>query len=97
MATKKVRYNKKADAYVVKTQDASGQSPCIYEVTLAHGDLAIPHGMVTKYDHRQLYHTYRFSPGHSADKNHAICIGTSVSLQEAIDDVRQAWLVGAIK
>ena len=89
--TRKVRYNKKADAYVNKVQEASADQPAIYEITLSHGDLALPHGFVEKFQHQQLYHTYLFQAGHAASREHAKLVGTSVSLQEAVDDVRRAW------
>jgi hypothetical protein len=86
-----LKYNKASDSYVKTVQKATGTKPALREVTLAHGDTALPHGLVEKYGHRQLYHTYLFSPGHAADLDHAHLIGTSVSLQEAIADVRRAW------
>ena len=86
-----LRYNKSSDSYVRTVQKATETKPSLYEVTLAHGDTALPHGLVEKYGHRQLYHTYLFSPGHAADLNHIHLVGTSISLQEAIADVRRAW------
>ena len=86
-----LKYNKASDSYVKTVQKATGTKPALREVTLAHGDTALPHGVVEKYRHRQLYHTYLYSPGHAADPNHIHLVGTSVSLQEAIDDVRRAW------
>ena len=86
-----LRYNKSSDSYVKTIQKTTKDKPALYEVTLAHGDTALPHGVVEKYGHRQLYHTYLYSPGHAADPNHIHLVGTSVSLQEAIDDVRRAW------
>jgi len=86
-----VRYNKASDSYVVKIQGATKTTPALYQVTLGHGDLAIPHGVVEKASNQQLYHTYLYSPGHAADLNYIHLVGTSVSLQEAIADVRKAW------
>lgn len=91
-----VRYNKASDSYVVKIQGATKNTPALYQVTLGHGDLAIPHGVVekgsaTRAGNQQLYHTYLYSPGHAADLNYIHLVGTSVSLQEAIADVRKAW------
>ena len=86
-----IRYDKSADSYVKKIQASTKMQPALYEVTLSHGDVAIPHGLVEKTHNQQLYHTYLFSPGHAADLNHVRLVGTSVSLKEAVADVRKAW------
>lgn len=91
----KFRYNKKADAYVATVQKASRDQPALYEVTLAHGDRALPHGLVKKSQGDPTYRTFMFQPGHAADHDLAELVGTSSSLQEAIDDVRAAWEKGA--
>jgi hypothetical protein len=91
---RKIRYNKKADAYVVKIQKASKEAPALYEVTLAHGDLALPHGLVKKSQGDPTYRTFMFQPGHSADRDKAVLVGTSSSMQEAVEDVRAAWEKG---
>jgi hypothetical protein len=85
------KYNKAANSYVVKIQASTTRQPARYEVTLAHGDLAIPHGLVEKAHNQRLYHTYMYAPGYAADIGHVRLVGTSVSLQEAIADVRRAW------
>jgi hypothetical protein len=86
-----IKYNKATDAYVVTMQRGTRNQPGIYEVTLAHGDRAIPDGYVEKLPGQHLYHTYMFAPGYAGSYEHANVVGTSVSLQEAIADVRQAW------
>ena len=86
-----VKYNKAAAAYVVTIQKSTKNQPGLYEVTLAHGDRAIPNGYVEKLPGQDLYHTYMFAPGFAGSYEHARVIGTSVSLQEAIGDVRKAW------
>jgi hypothetical protein len=89
---KPFKYNKAVDAYVVTMQKPTKNKLGIYEVTLGHGDRAMPHGFVvagTKFD------TYMFSPGHAGSHEHGRQVGTSKTLQEAISDVRKAWEAGA--
>ena len=88
---KPVKYNKASDCYVVVQQRATRNQPGLYEVTLSHGDRAIPNGYVKKLPGQKLYHTYMFAPGYAGSYEHAHVVGTSVGLQEAIADVRKAW------
>jgi hypothetical protein len=87
---KPVRYDKSSDSYVVATQRATRSQPGIYEVTLSHGDRAVPHGYVAKVTENH-FSTYLFAPGHAASYEHAYKVGTSATLREAISDVRRAW------
>jgi hypothetical protein len=87
---KPFKYNKKADAYVVVVHKPAKDRLGVYDVTLTHGDRALPHGFIHKTANRQLYTTYLFQPGHH-DYDHSFHVGQSATLQEAIDDVRTAW------
>ena len=84
-----VKYNKAARAYVVTVQMPTKQKLGVYEVTLEHGDRALPDGFVTAGD--GAFVTYLFAPGHSRDHGRGRAVGSSKSLQEAIEDVRKAW------
>lgn len=85
-----VKYNKAARAYVVTRQKPGKGKPGFYEVTLEHGDRAIPHGYVAAIG-KDLFQTFMFSPGHSGSYEHATKVGQSTTKQEAIEDVRKAW------
>jgi hypothetical protein len=86
---KPFKYDKASDSYVVVTQRATKNKPGIYEVTLSHGDRALPHGYVAKVTENH-FSTYLFTPGHAASREHAYKVGTSATLREAISDVRKA-------
>jgi hypothetical protein len=85
-----VKYNKAARAYVVEKQRRTTRNPGCYEVTLEHGDRALPQGFVASVA-KTMYHTYMFTPGHAGSYAKAILVGKSSTMQEAIEDVRKAF------
>jgi hypothetical protein len=102
---KPFRYNKKAGAYVVTIQRPTKSQAGIYEVTLEHGDRAVPHGYVEEFKSQHAYQTYLFRPNLfrpsranvlPGDRSNAQYVGASASLQEAIEDVRKAWELVAL-
>jgi hypothetical protein len=85
---KPFKYNKGADAYVVTMQKPAKGKYGIYEVTLSHGDRALPHGFVLTV---RGFTTYLFEPGYSGSYAHGKMVGSSSTLAEAVLDVRKAW------
>jgi hypothetical protein len=83
------KYNKAARAHVVTVQRLTKNKLGIYEVTLEHGDIALPHGFIT--GGTENFHTYMFAAGHSRDYSKATLVGSSRFFQEAVEDVRKAW------
>jgi hypothetical protein len=88
----RVRYNKKADAYVITTRSKAGVKPTWYDVSFIPG--GIPEGYVVKMHYDLFYHTFLYTAGHAADRAFARPVGKSLTLQEAIEDVRAAWHKG---
>jgi hypothetical protein len=84
-----VKYNKAARAYVVTVQTRTKKKLGVYEVTLEHGDRALPHGFVTAGE--GAFVTYMFAPGYARDHARGRAVGASKSLQEAIEDVRKSF------
>jgi hypothetical protein len=87
---KPFKYNKAADAYVVTTRKPAKGIFGIYEVTLSHGDRAVPHGFVLG-GYGKPFNTYLFEAGHSGSYAHGKMVGLSSTLAEAVLDVRKAW------
>jgi hypothetical protein len=85
---KPFKYNKAVDAYIVTMRKPAKGKFGIYEVTLSHGDRAVPHGFVVT---GRRFNTYLFAPGHSGSYAHGRMVGSSSTLAEAILDVRKAW------
>jgi hypothetical protein len=89
MNRKPIRYNKKADAYVVTTRSNTRLKPTRYNVSFIAGWL--PEGYVEKLRDDPTYYTFLYTAGHAADRAFARPVGKSSTLQEAIEDVRAAF------
>jgi hypothetical protein len=87
---KPFKYNKAADAYVLTVWKPAKGILGIYEITLSHGDRAVPHGFVLG-GHGKRFITYLFEAGHAGSYDHGRMVGSSSTLAEAVLDVRKAW------
>jgi len=79
-------YNKQHRAYVVKVQD----KPDIWEVTLEHGDRALPHGMIHATSGQRTYRHY-IAFLYKPDRDNPTRIDEFNSREHAIGAIRLAW------
>lgn len=75
-------------AYLVTLQDYAPDTMGLYDVAV--GDRAIPNGVVVRPTSQRFYNAHHYTPGHSADIDHAAFIGTYNTLDKAIEAILHA-------